>query len=145
MKLSKMTKDEIEMLSYTKIAELFLQENKVTMTTGELFAEVCKLLDLDEKEYQEKIADFFESLTTSKSFILLNNGKWDLKANHKIKIDMNEIYEDKDEEIAENEDEDLDELEEETVEDDYDSVEDADYDEDEELSDLTIVDEDELD
>ena len=97
MSLSKMTKDEIELLSYTDIAKLYLEENKTTLNTAELFKEVCKLLELSEGEYQAKITDFFQSLTTSKDFILLNDGKWDLKSNHSVKIDINEIYEEKNE------------------------------------------------
>ena len=70
--LSKMTKENLELLSYTKIAEMYLKENKKTMNTADLFREICKLLGLSDEEYQEKIGDFFESLTTSKDFILLN-------------------------------------------------------------------------
>ena len=86
--LSEMSKEQLELLSYTKIAEMYLKENKKTMNTADLFREVCKLLDLDEREYEDKIADFFESLTTSKEFILLNDGNWDLRTNHSVKIDM---------------------------------------------------------
>ena len=46
MKLSKMKKDDIELLSYTNIAKLYLEENKTTMTTADLFKEICKLLEL---------------------------------------------------------------------------------------------------
>ena len=93
--LSEMSKEQLELLSYTKIAEMYLKENKKTMNTADLFREVCKLLDLDEREYEDKIADFFESLTTSKEFILLNDGNWDLRTNHSVKIDMGDIYEDR--------------------------------------------------
>ena len=91
MKLSKMKKEEIELLSYTNIAKLYLEENTKTMNTAELFKQVCNLLELSEIEYQDKIADFFQSLTTSKEFVLLEDGTWDLKQNHKIKIDMDEL------------------------------------------------------
>ena len=94
--LSKMNKESLELLSYTKIAEMYLRENKKTMNTADLFREVCSLLELSENEYQERIADFFESLTTSKVFILLNDGNWDLKENHSVKIDMDDIYDDSD-------------------------------------------------
>ena len=146
MNLSKMTKEELELLSYTKIAKMYLEENKKTMNTADLFREICNLLELGEGEYQDKIADFFESLTTSKDFILLNDGNWDLKSNHKVKIDIDEIYEEKDDELDEYEsleelEESEDELEEE-LEDDYDSVQDDDYDDD--LEDLTIVSDEEL-
>lgn len=144
--LSDMNKDNLELLSYTKIAELYLKENKKTMNTADLFREVCRLLELSDDEYQDKIADFFESLTTSKDFILLNDGNWDLKINHSVKIDMDDIYEESDSE------------EEVTIEGDTelseeDNYEDDSYDEntldddvlDDDYADLSIVDEDELD
>ncbi len=143
--LSKMSKENLEQLSYTKIAEMYLRENKIRMNTADLFREVCKLLELSENEYQERIADFFESLTTSKEFILLNDGNWDLKENHSVKIDMDDIYDDSDTDIEEEtSDEEIDEdnYEDDSYEDDLsDEVDDLNDDYD----DLTIVDEDELD
>lgn len=142
MKLSKMNKEELELLSYTAIAKLYLEENKKTMNTADLFKEICKLLELTERDYQNKIADFFQSLTTSKEFILLEDGKWDLKNNHKSKkIDMDELYEEKDEEETE---EDYDYDEEETEEDEYNSIDDEEEYAEDDLSDLTILNEDEL-
>ena len=35
MSLSKMNKEEIELLSYTDIAKLYLEENKTTLNTAE--------------------------------------------------------------------------------------------------------------
>ena len=144
--LSNMSKEELEMLSYTKIAEMYLKENKKTMNTADLFREVCRLLELSDDEYQDKIADFFESLTTSKEFILLNDGNWDLKINHSVKIDMDDIYEESDslEEVVEEDDTEASE------EDNYDddSYDDDALDDDiidDDYSDLSIVDEDELD
>ena len=141
MKLSKMKKDDIELLSYTNIAKLYLEENKTTMTTADLFKEICKLLELSDSEYQDKIADFFQSLTTSKEFILLNDGKWDLKSNHKVKIVMDDLYEEKDED-----DEDI-SLDDEEIakEDEYNSIDDEEEYAEEDLADLTILNEDELD
>ena len=107
MSLSKMTKEELELLSYTDIAKLYLEENKTTLNTAELFKEVCNLLSLSEAVYQEKITDFFQSLTTSKDFILLQDGKWDLKSKHSVKVSMDELYEEQaDEEDYEGEPED---------------------------------------
>ena len=140
MKLSKMSKEEIELLSYTNIAKLYLEENKTTMNTADLFKEVCKLLELSERVYQDKITDFFQSLTTSKDFILLDNGEWDLRKNHKSKkIDMDDLYEEKEDEELEN-----DEEEEPTEEDEYNSIDDEDDYAEDDLSDLTILSEDEL-
>lgn len=143
--LSKMSKENLELLSYTKIAEMYLKENKKKMNTADLFREVCKLLELSDEEYQEKIGDFFESLTTSKEFILLNDGNWDLHSNHSVKIDIDDIYEETD---SSDEDDDVIPSEELSEEDNY---EDDSYDDinddvlDDDYSDLTIVDEDELD
>lgn len=141
MKLSKMKKEELELLSYINIAKMYLEENKTTMNTADLFKEICNLLELSERVYQDKITDFFQSLTTSKDFILLDDGKWDLRKNHKSKkIDMDEIYEEKEDEeeiITE------DELEDEE-EDEYNSVDDEEEYAEEDLADLTVLTEDEL-
>ena len=144
--LNKMSKEQLELLSYTKIAEMYLKENKKTMNTADLFKEVCKLLELDESEYEEKIADFFESLTTSKEFILLNDGNWDLRINHSVKIDIDDIYEEIDSEEDENEDDyDYENMsEEDNYDDDYTDSSDDDI-LDDDYADLNIVDDEELD
>jgi len=138
--------EELETLSYTKIAEMYLQENKKTLSTNELFKEVCNLLQMTEDEYADNITDFFQSLSTTKEFILID-GKWDLKSNHKVKVNMDELYEDKDddEELLEEENEELDDIEADILDDDdFDPSEDEDF-MDDDLSDLSIVDEDDLD
>ena len=146
MSLKNMTMEELETLSYTKIAEMYLQENKKTLSTNELFKEVCNLLQMTEDEYADNITDFFQSLSTTKEFILID-GKWDLKSNHKVKVNMEELYEDKDEdeELLEEENEELDDIEADILDDDdFDPSEDEDF-MDDDLSDLSIVDEDDLD
>lgn len=143
MKISKISKEELELLSYTEIAKMYLEETKKTYNTADLFKEICKLLDLSESEYVDKIADFFQSLTTSKEFILLNDGKWDLKNNHSIKIDVDDIYDDSQEE-TEKEEEETDEEEEEnydTIDQSESLLDDSDSDD---LSELTIITEEEL-
>lgn len=141
MKLSKMTKEELELLSYTNIAKLYLEENKKTCNTAELFKIVCNLLEMSDNEYQEKIADFFQSLTTSKEFILLSDGTWDLKSNHKVTIVMDDIYDEKDSEEEENEENSEEELDE---EDEYNTIDDEEEYAEDDLSDLTILSEEEL-
>ena len=146
MSLTNMTMEELETLSYTKIAEMYLQENKKTLSTNELFKEVCNLLQMTEDVYADNITDFFQSLSTTKEFILID-GKWDLKSNHKVKVNIEELYEDKDEdeELLEEENEELDDIEADILDDDdFDPSEDEDF-MDDDLSDLSIVDEDDLD
>ena len=141
MSLSKMNIEELELLSYTDIAKLYLEENKKTLNTASLFKEVCNLLSLSESEYSEKITDFFQSLTTSKDFILLPSGEWDLKSKHSVKVAMDELYE----ENSDEEDEYEVEPEDMTEEDEFNSIDDEEDYADDDLSDLTILTEDELD
>lgn len=144
MKLNQIPINELELLPYTTIAKMYLEENKTTKNTADLFREVCNLLQLSDDEYVDSIADFFESLTTSKEFILLEDGTWDLKSNHKVKVVIEDIEEENDEE--ESEEDELNDMED-TMEDDIDIIDDdsfIDDDVDDDLADLTIVDDDEL-
>lgn len=144
MKLNKIPKAELELLSYTEIAKMYLEENKTTKNTADLFKEVCNLLELSDEEYVDKIADFFESLTTSKEFILLEDGTWDLKSNHKVKVVIEDI---EDESGEEDQEESEDEEEKSEEEGDIDLIDDDNFlddDSDDDLSDLTIVEDEEL-
>ena len=142
MKLNKIPKSELELLPYTEIAKMYLEETKKTMNTADLFKEVCSLLELDENDYVNLIADFFQSLTTSKEFILLEDGTWDLRSRHTS--DKIGKITDEEEEEEENDSDQVDQ-EEEIEEDEYEDT-DEEYDEDtsEELKDLVVIDEDEL-
>ena len=144
MKLNKIPKSELELLSYIEIAKMYLKENKTTKNTAELFKEICKLLELSDDEYVDKIADFFESLTTSKEFILLEDGTWDLKSNHKVKVVIEDIEDESDEEDTDENEEEIDEME---TEEEIDIADDDSYiddDSDDDLADLTIVEDEEL-
>lgn len=145
MSIKSMKKDELELLSNKDIAYMILEESKRKLNTADLFKKIIKLLELDDNVFEKKIADFYTALATDKRFILLDNGKWDLRSNHTsdkvIKI-MDEEDESDEEEVTEEETEEEDELE----EDNYDDTDDTDYDDDtnEELKDLVVMDEDEL-
>ncbi len=82
MKLEKMKKEELELLSNKDISELILERNNKSMPTAELFKEVIKVLELPESVFSNKIGEFYTSLTTDKRFILLEDGTWDLKTNY---------------------------------------------------------------
>lgn len=149
MKLNKIPKSELELLSYTEIAKIYLEETKKTMTTAALFKEVCNLLELSESDYVDNIADFFQSLTTSKEFILLEDGKWDLKSNHTVKVAMSDIYDDANDEAEQSKsDMEIDDDEDAREPDDFDSIDNSDNyiddDNDDDLADLTIVNDDDL-
>ncbi len=131
-------KEELELLSYKEITKIILEETP-GLNTAEVFTKIKELLDLTEKEYEDKIGDYFTSLATDKNFIMLEDGSWDLKKRHKSKgIDLEE---DEDDEIEE-----IDDFEEDKEKDfSYDDAADDNYDEaDDDLKDLVVVDEDEL-
>lgn len=138
MKLKDYKKEDLELMGYDDIAVLVLQEVNKKMKITDLFKKVCNILGLSDKEYEQRIGDFFELLSTNKNFIMLENGYWDLKSKHNSKV----IIDEDDEEIVDSIDED-DEIDDEEDEDIfYDGDDDDDVQEDE-LKDLVVIDGDE--
>lgn len=146
MSLKTMKKEDLELLSNKDIAMMIIEEGKKKMNTAELFKKIITLLELPESTFENKIADFYTALSTDKRFILLDNGKWDLRSNH-TSDKVIKITDDEEDEEEEEDEENLDKPEDDALdEDNYDDTEDEDYDEDtnEELKDLVVIDEDEL-
>lgn len=142
MKLKDMEKEELEALSYTDLTEMILVENKKSMNTASIFKTICKLLELSEEEYSNKIGDYYTSLTTDKRFILLDNAEWDLKDKHKVEIVLDDEEDEEeafDEEFDESEDPEEDISESVEITDDEVDLDDDD------MEDLTIVEDDEID
>ena len=143
---NKMKKEDLELISNKDIAAMILEDSKRNLNTAELFKKIIKLLELPESTFEAKIADFYTALATDKRFILLDNGKWDLRSNHTsdkvVKLSTDDDDDDEDEETEEDKIEDI-----QDNEDNYDDTDDdSDYDDDtnEELKDLVVIDEDEL-
>ena len=143
MSLKTMKKEELEILSNKDIAYMILEESKRKLNTADLFKKIIKLLELPDSVFEKKIADFYTALATDKRFILLDNGKWDLRTNHtsdKI-IKVAEDDEDEEDDEEEKSEEDEDEIE----EDNFDDTDEDDYDDtNEDLKDLVVIDEEEL-
>ena len=138
MSIKKMTKDELELLSNKDITNLLLEE-KGKQTTPDLFKKIIELLELPSSTFDNKIGDYYTSLTTDKRFILLEDGTWDLRSRHTsdkiIKIDEEEEEEETEEEIIEEEVDDFD-----SIENDEDELDD----DEDDLKDLVVLDEDEM-
>jgi len=137
MKLKDYKKEELENMGYDDLAVLVLEDAGKKLKINDIFMKINKVLELSPSEYEDKIGDFFELLSTDKKFIMLDKGYWDLRSKHAPKIVVDED-EDSPEDIIE---EDIEEEKEET-----DIFYDADSDDDEaedELEDLVVVDEDE--
>ncbi len=145
MSLKTMKKEDLELLSNKDIAFMILEEGKRKLNTADLFNKIIKLLELPESTFEKKIADFYTALATDKRFILLDNGKWDLRSNH-TSDKVIKVSDDDDEDENEDENEDEEKQEDEIEEDSFDDTEDEDYDDDtnEELKDLVVIDEDEM-
>ena len=141
MKINEMSKEELEVLSYADLTELILKDNKKSMNTPSIFKKICELLELTEEDYTNQIGDYYTSLTTDKRFLLLENAEWDLKDRHKVKIDLDELDEEDafDEETEDGEDEEETFDEDESIE-----ITDDEVDLDDDMEDLTIVEDDDL-
>ena len=139
MKLKDLSKEELESMSYDEIAYKIFEEENKKMKLPDLFKKICKLLELDESEYENRIADFFQLISRDQRFTMLDKGYWDLKEKYKANIIMDN---DDEEEIEESED-DLDINEDDSYNYDEDN-EDDDVEEDD-LKDLVIISDDEDD
>ena len=73
-------KENLENMSYKDIANILLEKNE-SLNTLELFTKIVDLLELPKSTIDNKIADFYTTLTTDKRFVMLD-GKWDLRTRH---------------------------------------------------------------
>ncbi len=137
----KLTKEELELMSYNDIANILLKENK-EQSTLEIFTTIVEMLELPKSVLENKIGEFYTALTNDKRFILLENGNWDLRQNHKIKnLTLEDDLEDYDEDLEDYDDIEVEkEPEEEFAEEQDDNITDV----TEEYKNLVIVDEEEL-
>lgn len=142
MELKNMSKEELELLSYTDLTDLILKENKKPMNTPIIFHTICNLLGYSDEEYTNKIGDFYTALTTDKRFVLLESAEWDLKDNHVIPLIIDDD-EEMDSGIDEEEIEEDIEEDDSEIEADDDSVIDDDLDDD--IDELEIIADDNLD
>lgn len=111
MKITDLSKEELESKSYDDIAYMILESSGEKVKITDLFKQICDLLGLSNEEYEAKIADFFQVLSTDHRFIMLEKGFWDLRSRHQAKIiieddeeDIDGSLEDEDEEIEEEND-----------------------------------------
>ena len=141
MKLKEMSKTELEALSYTDLTDMLLKEEKKPMNTSKLFHTICDLLGSTEEAYEANIGDYYTSLTTDKRFLLLDNGEWDLKDRHAVKIVLDDEVEEEEEYLEEPEEE----IEEDPLlEETDDDSEELDDEEDDDMDELSIIGEEEI-
>lgn len=142
--MEELKKENIENLSYKDIANLIVEQSGKGLNTLELFTKIVELLELPKSTIDNKIGDFYTSLTTDKRFVLID-GLWDLRCRHtsdKVIVKLDEEEEEIDEENLED-----DEMDDEIEEDSYDSGDNDDdtFGDTDDLSDLVVIDEEDLD
>lgn len=145
--MKELKKEDVVNLSYKDITNLILENEKKGINTLELFTKIVKLLELPVSTIENKIGDYYTSLTTDKRFILVD-GLWDLRKRHtsdKIIVDSMEdddvdsIEEQVDEPIMEDEYNDYDSDDQIPDDDEYEPDTD-----DDDLKDLVVLDEEDL-
>lgn len=142
MKLKQMSKEELELLSYTDLTYMILKENKKSMNTPTIFKKICDLLGYSDEEYSAKIGDYYTSLTIDKRFVLLDNAEWDLRDHHSIEIVIDD-EEDDENDIVEEED-DIEVEPEEIDEDDIDDIDEEDPGDTSDIEELSIIADEEI-
>ena len=95
MKITDLSKEELESKSYDDIAYMILESTGEKVKITDLFKQICDLLGLSNEEYETKIADFFQILSTDHRFIMLEKGFWDLRSRHQAKIIIEDDEEDR--------------------------------------------------
>ena len=137
-------KEDVVNMSYKDITYLLLEKENKGINTLDLFTKIINLLELPDNTIDTKIADYYTSLTTDKRFLMVD-GLWDLRNRHtsdKVLTSLDEEDEEdiNEEEIEENEEDEEPNFDEEMIDDE------TGYDDDDDgLSDLVVLDEDEMD
>jgi len=143
--MKEIKKEEVLNLSYKDITFMILEKEKKGYNTLELFTKIVTILELPASVIENKIGDYYTSLTTDKRFILVD-GVWDLRKRHtsdKIIVDQLEDDDTYLDEVKED-----DGIEEDEYGDEY--TDDVDVDDafddngDDDLSDLVVLDEDDM-
>lgn len=140
----KLKKEELELMSYNDIANILLKE-ETKKSTLDLFAKIVEILELPNNVLENKIGEFYTALTNDQRFIMLEDGTWDLRTNHKsnnisIEDDLDEYEEDLEEDYDDEIEDEINENEDLYSDDTDDDISDV----TEEYKNLVIVDEDDL-
>ena len=136
MKLKDYKKEDLQNMGYDDLAALILEDAGKKMKIADIFKKINSILELAPSEYENKIGDFFELLSTDKKFIMLDKGYWDLRSKHAPKV----VIDEEDDVSGDLVEDDIDEEDEEETDIFYESDSDDDEEEDD-LQDLVVVDE----
>lgn len=89
------------------IAYDVLCEKKKALAFGDIWMKVSEEKGLNEKQKEDKIAQFYTDLSLDGRFVNMSDNKWDLKARHRLedvkKVSAEEFIDDEEEEELEEE------------------------------------------
>lgn len=94
----------MEKKSMLDIAYDYVKDQKKEVPFAKIWSHVVKTLSLSETQANDRVAKFYTNLMLDGRFVDLGNNIWDLRCNHpfdKIRVDLNEVYNDVEEEIDE--------------------------------------------
>lgn len=74
------SKEQLKEMALIEVAHELLNERKEPLAFADIVSELKNLLDLSEKEFQEKIAQFYTDLNIEGHFIGLGDNRWGLRA-----------------------------------------------------------------
>ena len=142
--MKELNKKNLENLSYKDITYLLLEREKSGKNTLDLFKEIINMLELPESTIDTQIADYYTSLSTDKRFVMVD-GLWDLRNRHTSDKFLSKVEEDEEEDMIDEIDEvETDDDEDTNYEEDIDDETTFDDDDDDGLSDLVVLDEDDM-
>jgi len=148
MSIHDYTKEDLREFSFVDIALLILQEKTSPQSLVEITDEIIEKLDYDKDKAYDKIASFYTQLTIDGRFVILNDGKWDLRERHThdvLKLDSNtfeldlDLY-DENLIIDNEEEEEYDSIDPTIIKNDDDDA----YDDKEDIKNLVVISEDDL-
>ncbi len=147
MSIQDYTEEEKQELSFVDIALLILQKKTTPQSLVEITDEIVEFLGCDKETAFDKIASFYTQLTIDGRFVILSDGKWDLRDRHThdvLKLDSNhfeldlDLY-DADIIIDDEEEEEYDSIDPTVIKND-----DDDYDDKEDIKNLVVISEEDL-
>lgn len=170
MALNHLTAEEVQEMSLIEIATALFNEQKQSVTFGELITEIKKITGFTDEDLKGKLSQFYTDLNIDGRFICIGENQWGLRAwypydqieeettpqvktkskKKKKAVDEDDLDADEFDELDEEELEfdDLDDFEEEEVEeedfDDADDDDDDDADDDDEEFEEDLIEEDEF-
>ncbi len=73
-------------ISTIEVSFDILKKEKGSLDIKALFDKACKVIEIDENEYYDRLALFHTHLTMDGRFVILADGTWDLRENHPFEV-----------------------------------------------------------